>query len=161
MTQPGGWVAHNVPKELINAIYKIRVDLQNGKIIERNFSTDLTIDYEILEEQLAETPAAFALWSSVLAEQRFVVAKLERLIARRRAKVCNNAREVAEEGAKLHKYVLDEIVEGDDEILKLQGQLMIANRSLSKLYGIVDAMKMKSEHLRSLAGFKRQEMRNS
>ena len=155
------WVAHNIPEELAKTIYRVRVELQGGKVIERDFSADLTINYEMLEEQLAETPARFALWSSVLAEQRFVVAKFERLIARRRAKICDNARETVDDGARLHKYILDEIVEGDDEILKLQSQLMIANRSLSKLYGIVDALRMKSEHLRSLAGFKRQEMRDS
>ena len=59
------------------------------------------------------------------------------------------------------KYVLDEIVEADDTMLALQSKLMIAERALSKLYGFVDSLKMKSEHLRSLAGFKRQEMRDA
>ena len=57
--------------------------------------------------------------------------------------------------------VNDEIVEADDKILELQTFLMLAQRSLGKLYGFVDAIRMKSEHLRSLAGFKRQEMRDA
>jgi hypothetical protein len=163
MNSNDDWVVGDIPEELAKTIFRVRVDLPGRKlVIERDFKADLKIDYDLLEEQLEQNPATFAFWSSVLAEQRFVVAKNERLLARRRAKVCEKAREIAgEDGAKLHKYILDEIVEGDDEILKLQTRLMMANRTLSKLFGIVDALRMKSEHLRSLAGFKRQEMRDS
>jgi uncharacterized protein (DUF1778 family) len=161
MTARKGWLGEFEP-ELVETVFKLRVELPNGKIVTKDFSVDLEIDYDLLEEQLSETPAMFAFVSSMLSEQKYVCAKFERQIARRRAKIIQNANETAQaDGMKLHKYVLDEIVEADDTILEYQSQLMLAQRSLGKLYGLVDSMRMKSEHLRSLAGFKRQEMRNS
>lgn len=156
-----GWLA-DFDQSLIETIFKLRVELPNGQVVTKDFSVDLDIDYDLLEEQLGETPAMFAFLSSMLSEQKYVCAKLERQIARRRAKIIQNANETAQtEGMKLYKHVLDEIVEADDDILTYQSQLMLAQRSLGKLYGLVDAMRMKSEHLRSLAGFKRQELRDA
>lgn len=160
MTQ--NWITKNIPEDIANAIFKIRIELPNGKIVERDFSTDVSPNYDMLEEQLIETPAIYAFWSTVLSEQKFVVAKLERLIARRRSIICDEAlRTARDDGGRVTKYVLDEIVEADDSILELQTKLMIAQRSLSKLFGVVDSLRIKSEALRSLAGFKRQEMRDS
>lgn len=156
------WITKNIPEDIANALFKIRVELPNGKIVERNFSADVSPNYDMLEEQLIETPAIYAFWSSVLSEQKFAVAKLERLIARRRSIICDEAlRTARDDGGRVTKYVLDEIVEADDSILELQTKLMIAQRSLSKLFGVVDSLRIKSEALRSLAGFKRQEMRDS
>lgn len=156
------WLSDNFTEELRGTVFKLKVELPNGQTVDRDFSIDMDIDYNMLEEQLAETPAQYALLSSILAEQRHTVAKLERLIARRRAVIAENANQAAKvEDIKLHKYVLDELVEADDKILELQGKLMLEQRTLSKMYGFVDALKMKSEHLRSLAGFKRQEMRDA
>lgn len=160
MTQ--NWITKNIPEDIANAIFKIRIELPNGKIVERDFSTDVSPNYDMLEEQLIETPAIYAFWSTILSEQKFVVAKLERLIARRRSIICDEAlRTARDDGGRVTKYVLDEIVEADDSILELQTKLMIAQRSLSKLFGVVDSLRIKSEALRSLAGFKRQEMRDS
>ncbi len=156
------WVKSNFDEDLAAAVFKLKVELPNGKIVTRDFSVDLGIDYDMLEEQLAETPSIFAFLSSILSEQKYVCAKYERLIARRRAIIAQNAKETADAGGmKLHKYVLDEIVEADDKILELQSKLMIAQRTLGKLYGFVDSMRIKSDNLRSLAGFKRQEMYDS
>ena len=161
MTKKTTWL-DEFDKELIQTVFKLRVELPNGKLVTKDFSVDLEIDYDLLEEQLEQTPSMFAFLSSMLSEQKYVCAKFERQIARRRAKVIQHANETAQaDGMKLHKYVLDEIVEADDLILEHQTKLMLAQRSLGKLYGLVDSMRMKSEHLRSLAGFKRQEMRNA
>ena len=162
MNKSKKWLKNNFQDKLSDAVFKLKIELPNGSIITKDFSVDVEIDYDMLEEQLAETPAIYAFLSSVLSEQKHVCAKFERLIARRRAMIIQNANEEAQKaGMKLHKYVLDEIVEADDKILELQTHLMLAQRSLGKLYGFVDAIRMKSEHLRSLAGFKRQEMRDA
>ena len=156
------WVKNNFEDLLADTVFKLRVQLPNGKVVNKDFSIDVEIDYDMLEEQLAETPVIYAFLSSVLSEQKCACAKLESMIARRRAKVVQHANETAKtEGLKLHKYILDDLVIADDQVLELQGKLMLAQRSLGKLYGFVDAIRMKSEHLRSLAGFKRQEMRDA
>jgi uncharacterized protein (DUF1778 family) len=156
------WISSNFDEELAQAVFKLKVELPNGKIVTKNFSADVVVDYDMLEEQLAETPAIYAFLSAVLSEQKHACAKLERLIARRRAIIVQNANETAKsEGMKLHKFILDEIVEADDKILELQSQLMLAQRTLGKLYGFVDAIRMKNDNLRTLAGFKKEELRNS
>lgn len=152
----------NLDEDLANAVFKVQVKLPSGQVVDRNFKADFDINYDMLEEQLAETPAQLAFFSAVLAEQRFTVKKLERMIARRRAVIAQDANETAKtEGLKLHKYVIDEVVEVDNEIFELQAKLMLEERTLSKLYGFVDSLKGKMESLRSLAGFKRQEMRDA
>lgn len=161
MSEHKGWLS-NFDKELIQTVFKLKVELENGKIVSKDFSVDLSIDYDLIEEHLAETPAMFAFLSSMLSEQKYACAKIERMIARRRAKIIENANEEAlSAGLKMHKYILDELVEADDEILKHQSRLMLAQRSLGKLYGLVDAMRIKNDNLRTLAGFKKEEMRHS
>ena len=156
------WIKSNFDEAVSDTVFKLKVVLPDGQTVTKDFSVDVEIDYDMLEEQLADTPAIYAFLSSVLSEQKHVCAKLERSCARRRAIVIQKANETAlTEGLKLHKYVLDDLAEADDVMLELQGKLMLAQRSLGKLYGFVDAIRMKSEHLRSLAGFKRQEMRDA
>lgn len=155
------WIK-NFDPDLAKTVFRLKVELPGGHVVDRDFSVDLDVNYEMLEEQLAETPSQYAFLSAVLAEQKHVVNKIERLVARRRAIVSQHANETAKtDGLKLHKFVLDEIVEADDKILELQGRLMLEQRTLSKLYGFVDAIRMKSDTLRTLAGFKKQEMRDS
>lgn len=155
------WI-NNFDEELRSTVFKLKVELPNGKVVSRDFSVDIDFDYDMLEEELTKTPAMFAFLSSLLSEQKFACAKIERSIARRRAKIIENANTTAQSsGLKLHKYVLDDLVEADDEILELQGRLMLAQRSLGKLYGFVDAMRIKNDNLRTLAGFKKEEMRHS
>lgn len=150
----------SLDRDIVDTVFKIKIEMPDGKKIIRDFSIDLSIDYDLLEEQLINTPVMFAFISSILSDQKFTCAKLERQIARRKAKIIENAHNQAlKDGIKLHKYVLDELVEVDDEILKWQSKLMLAQKVMGKLYGMLEAMRMKSEHLRSLAGFKRQEMR--
>ena len=118
-------------------------------------------DYELLEEQLTETPSIFVFWSAALAEQRRHTASLERMIQRRKAKVCETIIEDSKkEKYKVTQYMLEELVELDDEYMKLQAELVLAKRTESKLWSIVRSIEMKSDNLRTLAGFKKQEMRD-
>lgn len=154
------WAEENLTGDIADFIFRIKIPVPNQNPIERDFSADVNVDYEMLEEQLAEIPSQYAFWSTLLSEQKFTVAKIERMIARRRSAISENAIEVAKgQDSKLTKYMLDELVEADDKMLELQTQLVSAERTLSKLFGLVEAMKMKSDSLRSLAGFKKEEMR--
>ena len=63
--------------------------------------------------------------------------------------------------AILPKHELDELVEIDTAFIDLHKQLIKEELTLSKLYGIVESMRTKSDNLRSLAGFKRQEMKDA
>jgi hypothetical protein len=162
MTAPKNkWFADNVPEDVASIVVRISVKA-SGKEISKDFRTDVEIDYDNLEEQLARTPSAFAYWAGVLSEQKMVVGVWERKIKRRRAVVAEQILKASKaEGISLRAADIKELIEADDVLEKLEAELLIAQRSAGKLYNIVEAIKMKSEHLRSLAGFKRQELRDA
>ena len=69
-----------VNKELSDTLFKLDFKLPNGKRVTGNFYPDLEIDYEELEEQLADTPSKYAFWSAILSEQKYKVAATEKAI---------------------------------------------------------------------------------
>lgn len=147
---------------IIDALFELDFKLPNGKRVAGTFYPDTVIDYENLESQLADTPSKFAFWSAILSEQKYKVAIAEKKISRRRARLTDDLMtKGTNNGVKIHKYLLDELIEVDDEMLKLTTKLIVEQRILGKLWTAVNALQMKSEHLRSLAGFKKQEMRDA
>jgi hypothetical protein len=161
-TTRGRWIQDNLSDDLANLLFKIRVELPNDNVIEKDIKPDVMIDYDMLEEQLAETPAIFAFWSSIFSELKLEVARLNQQLIRRQAKIYDAVKKESQKhDTKFAKYELEEIVELDDKILDLRNKVMVAERNVSKVYAIIESIKMKSEHLRSLAGFKKQEMRDT
>lgn len=149
-------------QELLDALFKLDFKLPNGKRVVGTFHPDTQIDYENLEDQLADTPAKYAFWSAILSEQKYKVAAVEKSISRRRAILTDQmVTKGNSEGVKIHKYLLDELIEADDKMFELSMKLIKEQRILGKLWTAVNALQMKSEHLRSLAGFKKQELRDS
>ena len=154
------WYGENVPEDIAKQIITLRFPVQDG-VVERDFRPDVEIDYDILVKQLEETPAIFSFWANLLAEVRKNVAVLERKIKRRKGEATRELLKAAEDkGAKLRRDDVLDLIEADDQVSKFEAELIIANKHMSKLFAITDALKMKSEHLRSLAGFKRQEQRD-
>lgn len=155
------WVTESIGKDLKEQI--IRLNIQIGdKTFTRDFFPDVNIDFEQLEEQLQEMPSIFAFWSAVLAEQKTQVNTIERMLKRRRAVATQRILDKAlEDRRKLTDKQVEKIIEKDEGVTKIEMKLMLERRAESKLYGIVESLKMKSEHLRSLAGFKRQELRDA
>ena len=147
--------------EAINSVFRLKIKI-NDKEIQQDVSTDVEINYDLLEEQLTETPSKFAFWSMILADQKFKLQTIEKRITRRKSKLLTDYFDQAQQnGYKVTKYMADEFVEADDELLRLESLHIIELRLYNKLWGVVDSLKMKSEHLRSLAGFKKQEMRDA
>jgi hypothetical protein len=157
------WFAKHIPEDIANRIIKIKVDLGGGRIVEEDFRPHLVFDYETLEEEMETTPQMFAYWAMVYSESKAEVAKLDRIAKRRRAQITDTILQEAKEGnmPKVSREVFKDLVEKDPELLAIEAKLILANRTMGKLWNIVDAMKMKAEMLRSLAGFKRQEMQSS
>ena len=156
------WFEANIPEDIAKRIIRLRVDLGDNKIVERDFRPDLKIDYETLEEDLITIPQQFAYWAMVYSEAKAEVAKLERIAKRRRAEIIDalikEAR--AQEHARVAKEVFKDLAEKDPSLLKIESKIVLANRTMGKLWNLVEALRIKSEALRSLAGFKRQEQKN-
>jgi hypothetical protein len=157
----GTWF-DNLPDELQNSIMKVRVVLPD-KEIEYDFRPEIVPDYDRLEEQLQDTPQQFVFWSSVFAEQKAKVSILERelLMAKSKSERLINEELRRHDNAKLGRPEVTAIIELNDNVHRISCQLIEEEKKLYKLKSIVEALKMKSEHLRSLAGFKREEHRAS
>lgn len=154
------WYEGNVPEDIAKHLITLRFPVQDG-VVERDFRPDVEIDYDNLVKQLEETPAMFSFWANLLAEVRKQVAVLERKVKRRKGEVTRTLLdEASSKGVKLRRDDVVDLIEADDLVNKFEAELIMANKHLSKLFAITDAIKMKSEHLRSLAGFKRQEQRD-
>lgn len=155
------WFDANLDKGIRNLLLRVEITLQSGEQISRDFSLDLGIDYETLEEELQITPSIYAFWSAVLAEQKFNVSILDSQLKYLCATKANLVLEKCKESnMSLRRSDISDIVESDEEIVVNRAKLAIEQRSLSKLFAAVQSLQMKSEHLRSLAGFKRQEQQH-
>lgn len=156
------WFEENISEDIASTIIRLDITLPNKKKINRDFRPDVAIDYDELEEQLENTPSSYAFWSSVLAEQRAVVAIIERKVKARRSALTQELLDNAKiSGIKIAQWQVDTLADSDDRLISYEAELILANRTLSKLYAVVDAIRMKSDNLRSLAGFKREELKES
>lgn len=157
------WFDENgISEDIARQLIRIKVTTDDNQIVEKDVRADVVIDYENLEHQLEETPASFAFYAMLLAESKKQVATIERVIKVRKGQITKELLRVAkEDNVKTRGTDIEALIDADPRVLELEVKLVSAERTMSKLYAVVDAIRMKSEHLRSLAGFKKQEMRDT
>lgn len=164
------WVIANVPRELINSsLFKFNVKLQvieklddNNKPIYKTITVDMLanvdLDYETLEESISDIPAQYAFWSAVYSEVRLGVAIAERKLKVRRAEATRAVMDEAKKNnVKLTVDQIKSIIESDELLNKAEVAYSEIQMKAGKLYNMVEAIKMKSELARTLAGFKKLE----
>lgn len=153
------WFSEYVPEEVANSsLFKFVVDI-NGQRVDVDMRADLDVDQRIVQQQLEDTPSEFAYWAAIYSELKMQVAKIERQVKVKRGKLVDHAiKEAAQANVKLTDKQVQSVIEADQDLNKLEALLMIANKHCGKMYYMVEAIRMKSDNLRSLAGFARQEM---
>lgn len=151
-----------VPEEIRNLLVRIKAELPNRKPISFDFRPLTDISYDNLERQLETTPSNFAFWGMVFAEQKMCTATLELHVKKRKAELSDAIlKKAKEEGVMLRRSDIADMIDSDGTYLRIRAKLIVSERSLAKLQLLLEAIRMKSEHLRSLAGFKRQELRDA
>ena len=156
------WLYHEGGEDLTKALFEVKIKLDNGVLAQRDFVTDLDINEDDIDGELIRMPSIYIFWSTLRAEQKLIVSKLEQQIKRRRGFVVESLLKTARaQSVKLRGADVKEMIEADDKLLELQAKKIQADRTLSKLYGIVDSLGVKAENLRTLAANRRQEYRNS
>lgn len=167
-----------IPQEVLDLLCRINLTItgDDGKpksVIYSDFMSELEIDYNLLEQSLEKTQMQFALWCFLLAEAECEMSLIERKIKRLRGMFAEaiikdynvKARDISDKTGssvdKLAQWHIKELMESDDDINREEIRYIIAKRNYIKIKGVVDGLRMKSEHLRSLAGFKRQERRET
>lgn len=154
------WITEHIPPELANStLFRFDVRLPDGSAIGIDLLQDIDVDYELLEQQLEDTPSQYVWYAAVLAELKAQVQILERKCKARRGSLTESAVNVARD-AGIRSPAADVVkvmIESDVMLNKMEAQLANAQKHVNKIHHMVEALRMKSEHLRSLAGFKRQE----
>ena len=158
------WFQEHVPLDLAHSnLFQFKVRLQNGSVCDVNLIDDIDINFEILEEQHERIPAQYIYWAAIYSELRCAVAILELKMRSKRTAI---VRKVLEEfRARGGKPPTDKqtvaMIDGDGDLVKAEAELALLQKNVGKVYHMVEAIKLRSEHSRSLAGFKRQEKEQS
>jgi hypothetical protein len=119
---------------------------------------DIDVDYDALEESLQTMPAQYTYWAAVFSTYKALVAQVERRTKTRRGVIAREAvSKASEHNVKLTDTQLKTIIEADEDLVKLEMLTINMQANANKLYHMLEAIRMKSDHCRSLAGFKRQE----
>jgi hypothetical protein len=157
------WFTANLPAELLEtSLFKFKIACQNGPTIEVDMRPDLDVDYNDVISQLEETPSIFAYWAAMYSEMKMRVALTEREVKRHRAKLIATALEQAKAAdVKISVKQVEAIVEGDPRLSQLETKLALFEKHTGKMYLMIEAIRMKSENLRSLSGFVKIEMGQS
>ena len=157
------WFQEHVPADLAHSsLFQFKIRLQNGTVININLVDDIDINFEILEEQHERIPAQYMYWAAVYSELRSSVSILELKMRQKRASIVRKTlEEFREKNTKPTDKQTAAILDGDSDLIKMEAELAILQKNVGKVYHMVEAIKLKSEHSRSLAGFKRQEKEQS
>lgn len=157
------WFDEYVPEEVANStLFRFDIQLPGGVKQQVDMRTDIEIDYDVIQDQLADSPSEFVYWAAIYSELKMQVAKLERQIKARRGKLVNKTLKEAQDAqVRLTDKQVAAVIEADLELNRLEAKMMLANKHAGKMYFMIEAMRMKSDNLRSLAGFARIEMGNT
>jgi transcription initiation factor IIF auxiliary subunit len=149
-----------IDPDIAEILIEFNITLSDKKVY-RDFRIDVNINYELLEDDLETMPSVYSFWSAILSEQKKKVKHLELKLDIKRSKLLTEISKNIKDGVRFTKDDKDNIINVDVDVTKLKIELINAESTLSKLFGIVESLKMKSDHLRSLAGFKRVELSGS
>jgi len=157
------WIDANIPAALADSsIFRFSVKFPNKHEEVIDLLSDLDIDYDILEIHLEEIPAQYMFWAAVYSELKSMVVIAEMRVARRRSLVLKQAlAQFKANGIKLTDKQADKILDSDNRLQTLQVELASVQKKTGKVYHMVEAIRLRSEHCRSLAGFKRQDKEQS
>lgn len=154
------WWQKNIDPDLSEIIIKLNAKLSN-KSIDKDWTDDLSLDYENIDNDMENIPSILAFWSAVLAEARREKATIEMYMDIRKSAVLEKTKEIIREGVKLTVNDKENIVNVDPEFLKYRKRYIDIDATVSKLFGIVDALKVKADNLRSFSSMKRAELHNT
>lgn len=153
------WISEHIPEELATStLFRFDVKMPNGAVVQVDLLQDIDIDWENLESQLGYTHQQYLYYALMMTELKAQVSILERKCKARRGVLVEAAVGVAKElGVRPTADQTKSMIESDDTLNKLEAIQINSQKHANKLHHTVEALRMKSEHLRSLAGFKKQE----
>lgn len=160
------WIEENLPPELANStLFKFRIKLpvdKGIKDIDVDLLPDLDLDYELLEDQMPDIPAQVMNWAALYSEMKMRVSVQERRVKARRGQVVKLIQEEAQKNkVRLTDSQVKLIAEADKVLVEADSRLAVLQMQTGKLWHMIEALKLKAEIARSLAGFRKLERQES
>lgn len=151
-----------IPNEVVEFLLMVKISLPEPHgVFQRDTRDDLSFDYEMLEEELQQTPAMMAFYNALAAEQKAKISVIQRKIANTKGAITERIlKDFGDRGIKIRREDLKDIIESDDSMNNLHAKLILETLRLDKVRAVAESISAKNENLRSLAGFKREEKRS-
>jgi hypothetical protein len=148
----------DAPDEFKQAVCEIQAKI-NGNKSSFQVDEDLSVSYDEIEFELDQFPQVYLMWAMIYSEVREQVNILEKKIRRRRGTLTVEI--LGDQNNKgLRRGDIADIIECDDDLMKIEAEHIRLQKVAGKLYHTLEALKMKNDNIRSLSGFKKQEMRS-
>lgn len=154
------WWKANVDADISDVIIKLNSTL-SGKSVTKDWTEDLSLNYEDIDTDMENIPSILAFWSAVLAEARREKGLVQVKMDIRRSKVMDGIKDLIKDGVKFTVDDKNNLVSVDPKYLEFQKKQIDLDSTISKLFGIVEAIKIKADNLRSFAAMKRAELHNT
>lgn len=163
------WISEHIPSELANSTlfrFNVIVDrdkaTRDNKFVAVDLLPDLDLDYHLLEQQMEQLPGQYAYWAVLYSQVRYMVAVQDRVAKAVRGVAMEEIKNREQrEGVKLSVDQVKQFTEANKRVQEAELELAKRQLAAGKLFHMVEAMRLKADLARSLAGFKRQEFSNS
>lgn len=137
------------------------IKLQSKKVLV-DVTAHVSMDYDTVERDLVNVPSELAFWSSVYAEAKLRTNILERAVKTARALAHDEIVKAAlAENTRLPQDAIKTLVEKDERVNRAEVELATAHMVASKMYYLVEAIRMKGDLSRTLTSLKRSEQSGS
>jgi len=141
--------------EFKEALCAIKVVL-HGNVKKFSIKDELKIDYENIEYEMEVFPNKYHLWSMLYSEVKEQFSVIEKKIKKRKGILYD---EISKQGGgKMRRADISDLTETDKVLNELELKKIIIEKQSQKLWFTLEALKMKNDNLRSLAGFRKQEL---
>lgn len=131
---------------------------RSNRVITIDIKSNVKLNYDNVEYSLQDIPSEMSFWSAVYAEMRYRENIFERVVKSVRSTVYEQILEASKaEGVKLSVDVIKALVEKDNRVNNSENELAKAHMIATKLYYMVEAIKMKADLARTLTSLKRSE----
>jgi len=145
----------DLDNDIKEAICTIKVML-GGDNKKFNIKDDLVIDYENIEHEMEEFPNKFYLWSMLYSEIKEQLSVIEKKIKKRKGIIYDEI--YKQGGGKMRRSDITDLMETDSTLNELEIKKIILDKQSQKLWFTLEALRMKNDNLRSLSGFRKQEL---
>lgn len=131
---------------------------RSNRVITIDIKSNVKLNYDNVEYSLQDIPSEMSFWSAVYAEMRYRENIFERVVKSVRSTVYEQILEASKvEGVKLSVDIIKALVEKDNRVNNSENELAKAHMIATKLYYMVEAIKMKADLARTLTSLKRSE----